>query len=305
MKTWNIGMVGLDTSHASAFTRLLHDPSHPFHVAGGRIRKAFPGGSENFSLSRSRIGTFSAELSELGVELVSSIAKLDGLDAYFLESVDGTQHKEQLRQLAAFGKPIFIDKPLACSYADAAAILRYAGEQQVPVMTSSAVRHAPGIADALPENTRCHAVEAFGPMALLPDYRDYFWYGIHTAELLYNFLGTGCEEVRAFYSDSVDVIIGFWRDGRIGKICGNRIGAENFGCVLTTEHGSVPALASTTVPYFAPLLEKIMNFFRTGIPAVSNEESLEVIAFLEAAGRSRSSGGMPVRLSECRKKGKS
>ena len=54
-QTLNIGMIGLDTSHAAAFTKLLNDTSAPFHVPGGRIVAAYPGGSPDFELSWSRL----------------------------------------------------------------------------------------------------------------------------------------------------------------------------------------------------------------------------------------------------------
>ena len=133
MSTLKIGIVGLDTSHAPAFARLLNDAKNEFHVPGCQVVKAFPGGSKAFSMSMSRVGQFTEDLRSLGVEIVDSIEALAGLDAYFLESVDGNQHLEQFKILAEFGKPVFIDKPLACNYDDARAIAAYAREKQIPV----------------------------------------------------------------------------------------------------------------------------------------------------------------------------
>ncbi len=38
-----IGMIGCDTSHCTAFAKMLHLPEDPDHLAGGQIIKAFPG----------------------------------------------------------------------------------------------------------------------------------------------------------------------------------------------------------------------------------------------------------------------
>ena len=62
MKTYRIGMVGLDTSHVPAFASLLHDATHEYHVPGARIVAAFPGGSPDFDLSANRVGPFTDEL---------------------------------------------------------------------------------------------------------------------------------------------------------------------------------------------------------------------------------------------------
>ena len=44
------------------------------------------------------------------------------------------------------------------------------------------------------------------------------------------------------------------------------------------------------------LVVKVVKFFQTGIPPVPNSETLEMFAFLEAAQRSKESGGKPAAL---------
>jgi hypothetical protein len=39
-----------------------------------------------------------------------------------------------------------------------------------------------------------------------------------------------------------------------------------------------------------------MEFFKTGKPPVPPEETLEIMAFMDAAERSRQQGGIPVKL---------
>ena len=69
MSELKIGMIGLDTSHVTAFVDLLNDKSHEFHVPGCQVVKAFPGGSAKFSLSANRVEGFTKELSEKGILL--------------------------------------------------------------------------------------------------------------------------------------------------------------------------------------------------------------------------------------------
>src|SRR5450759_1865683 len=146
MSVMQIGMIGLDTSHCTAFVKLLNDSANEFHISGAKVVKAFPGGSKDFSLSHGRVGQFSEELKALGIKICDSIEETGrAVDAFFLESVDGRQHLEQFKILAKFGKPVFIDKPFACSFEDALAIAKIAGETNVPVMTASAIRYAKGI----------------------------------------------------------------------------------------------------------------------------------------------------------------
>ena len=297
MSIMKIGMIGLDTSHCPAFVKLLNDSANEFHIAGAKVAKAFPGGSKDFSLSHSRVGQFTEELKALGVEICDSLAETaKDMDAFFLESVDGRQHLEQFKALAKFGKPVFIDKPFACSFEDAKAIAEISREKNVPVMTASAIRFAKGIGDLLEAGEAVQSCDAFGPMALLSDYRDYFWYGIHSAEVLYAMMGKGCRTVQTFNTGKIDVIVGMWDDGRIGTLRGNRTGANNFGCVVTTDKIAKAGFASGEIPYYALMLKQVMPFFQTGKSPICLKESLEVIAFLEAASQSLANGGKTVNI---------
>ena len=85
-------------------------------------------------------------------------------------------------------------------------------------------------------------------MALLADYRDYFWYGIHSAEVLFSFMGRGCGGVQTFSTDKIDVIVGIWNNGRIGTLRGSRAGANNFGCAVTTSKMTKTRLAMAEIP---------------------------------------------------------
>jgi len=299
MSELKVGMIGLDTSHVSAFVKLLNNPTNEFHVPGVRIVKAFPGGSSKFSLSANRVEGFTKELKEAGIEIVDSIEALAGLDAYFLESVDGDQHLEQFKVLAEFGKPVYIDKPLACNYADAKAIVDLAKAKNVPLMSCSSIRYALGINDLKKEeDTEVFACQAFGPMNLLDDYRDYFWYGIHSTEIVFAMLGKGCESVQVIPTQHADLLFGRWEDGRIGSILGNRNGVWEFGCTITTDKHQRQAVASGAVPYYTMLLKEVVPFFQTGKSPLDIEETLNIIAFLEAASRSRAANGALVKIAD-------
>jgi len=47
---------------------------------------------------------------------------------------------------------------------------------------------------------------------------------------------------------------------------------------------------------YGPLVREIVRFFKTGTPPVAPEETLEIIAFMDAAQRSKAAGGQPMRL---------
>ena len=143
-KTLRIGMIGLDTSHVTAFASLLNDEANPWHVAGGKVVAAYPGGSPDFELSASRVGKFTAEMVEkYQVQIMPSPeAVAEAVDLVMIESVDGRVHLDQFRRTVKYRKPTFIDKPVATTLADTQEIFRLASDAGVAVMSSSSLRYA-------------------------------------------------------------------------------------------------------------------------------------------------------------------
>jgi predicted dehydrogenase len=296
-------MIGLDTSHVVAFAKLLNDESNPHHVPGGRVTVAYPGGSPDFELSYSRVEGFTQELSrDFGVQIVDAIEQVaEQSDAILLESVDGRVHLEQFRKIAVYGKPVFIDKPLAVSSQDAQEIARLAKEHKVPIMSSSSLRYLSSMTALLElsgeEIKPITGADTYGPLSFQPTQPGYFWYGIHSVEMLFAILGKGCKEVRAFAGEGQDVLVGTWADGRIGTVRGNQQGNWVYGATIHRENRSYSCDSeNASKPGYASLLEQVMVLFKTGRSPLDIEETLEVIRFLEAANESREAGGKPVAL---------
>ena len=295
-----VGIVGTDTSHVTAFTQLLNDKNSANHVPGARVVAAFRGGSPDVEASRTRIDRFSAELEQKwGVEFVKSIEDLCAkVDAVLLTSVDGRVHLNQVRPVFKAGKRVFIDKPLAAGYADAREIVRLSRDSGVPFFSSSSLRFVADV-QALRNGKHGGLVGAFtfGPEELEPHHPDLFWYGIHAVEMLYTLLGPGCEQVTRVKTASGDTVVCRWKDGRIGTMRGLIEGRQEYGAVAFGKD----AVVATPLPMrsdYRGLLVEIVKFFQTGIPPVQPEETLEMMALMEAAELSKTRGGAPVALTE-------
>ena len=77
-KPIRVGIIGLDTSHSTAFTKLLNDTADGQHVAGCRVVAASPQGSPDIESSFSRVPEYTAEVKKHGVEIVAGIPALLG-----------------------------------------------------------------------------------------------------------------------------------------------------------------------------------------------------------------------------------
>lgn len=293
------GAIGLDTSHAVAFTALFNDTKNPQHVPGLRVVAAFPGGSPDLPASANRVGQYTATLRDRwGVEMVKDIPTLcSRVDVILLLSVDGRPHLAQARQVIAAKKPLFIDKPMAASLADGREIFRLAREASVPVFSASSLRFPPAIFGARRDASlgKVLGCAAHSPCHLEPHHPDLFWYGIHGVEILFTVMGPGCESVARVTTPDADLVVGLWKDGRIGTFRGTRKGSSGYGALVFGEKKMVLAEPGKGSIY-RPLLVEIVKFFRTGVPPVSAEETLEILAFMEAADTSKREGGRRVPL---------
>jgi hypothetical protein len=296
-----VGIIGTDTSHVPAFTKLLNDPKDPGYIVGARVIAAFKGGSPDVESSHTRVERFAAEIRDkYGVEIVGSIEELVGkVDAVLLESVDGRPHLAQVRPVLKAKKRVFIDKPFAASYADACEIVRLSRESGTPFFSSSSLRYANDVI-ALKNNDKLGGILgalAFSPSPTEPHHSDLFWYGIHGVEMLYTLMGPGCESVTRTNSAGVDVVTGKWKDGRLGTFRGIRDGKQDYGAVAFGAKGNAGAMPPLKSDY-RPMLVEIVKFFQTGVAPIQAEETLEIMAFMEAADLSKARGGAPVALKE-------
>ena len=291
-----VGIIGLDTSHVPAFTKAMNDKSATGDLAAVEVVAAFPGGSPDIASSRDRVEGYTKELRDLGVEIVGSIDELlPKVDVVLLESVDGRPHLQQAIPVINAHKPLFIDKPVAGSLADAVAIYKLAKEQGVPCFSSSSLRFSPGIL-GMRKDERVGEVlgcDAFGPCALEEHHPDLFWYGIHGVEILCTIMGPGCESVSRTQTPDGELVVGVWNGGRIGTFRGIRAGKTDYGALVFGTKAIVP---SGSYAGYQPLVAEIAKFFQTGKPPVSAEETLEIYALMEAADESKRQGGKPVTI---------
>ena len=296
-----VGLIGLDTSHVPRFTQILNDPSSPDHVPGARVVAAFKGGSPDIESSATRIEKFTAEIRDKWkIEVLGSIEELTRkVDAVIITSVDGRVHLQQARPVFAARKRVFIDKPLAGNVKDALEIVRLARETGTPFFSSSSLRFSSLVEEVKKNTTLGDTLGAFtyGPAPTEPHHPDLFWYGIHAVEILYTLMGPGCESVSRVHTQGADVVVGRWKDGRTGAVRGIRDGAKNHGAVVFGSK-SIAAVGPPQGSDYGRLVQAIVKFFQTGVSPVPPAETLEIMAYMEAADLSKSRKGAEVPLKE-------
>ncbi len=290
-----IGIIGCDTSHALAFAKSFNSPTPVAGLEGFKVTAAFAEASPDIENNIKRLPGFVDGLKKLGVEMVGSIDELIAkVDVVMVESNDGRPHLRQALPALKAGKKVFIDKPLAASLAEGMAIFDAARQYNAPVFSASSLRYMESAQEVVHGSVgKVLGADTFSPCHLEKTHPDIFWYGIHGVETLFTVMGPGCRSVTRTHTDNTDVIVGTWEDGRIGTFRGTRYGKSEYGGTVYGDKG-----VAKLGPFkgYVPLVVQIAEFFRTGKPPVQEAETLEILAFMEAADESKRKKGAPVTL---------
>jgi predicted dehydrogenase len=242
---------------------------------------AVKAGSPGMPRSATRVEAFAKRLrSEWQVRLVPDIADLCArVDGVLLLSVDGRQHLSQAREIIRRRRPLFIDKPIADTLADAREIARMAQQAGVLVWSSSSLRFSPEIVE-LARAASSGAV-AWGPNTVEERFGLALAYeGIHAVEMLFRLFGGGFAGVRRVSGKAGDMLVARWSDGRQASVhfeAGLPFGAAAY---QGGEWRTTPARVSSG---YEQLLDAVIRSFRTGRAPVPLEETLEIMRFLDAA----------------------
>jgi hypothetical protein len=303
LKPLRAGIIGLDTSHVPAFTKLFNNPKADGDLAGIKVVAGYPGGTD-MPASKDRVAKFTEQVRGMGVEIVDSIPKLlEKVDVVLIESVDGRIHLKEAREVFQSGKLVYIDKPIAGTLPETIALFELAKKHHVKTWSSSSSRFGADLL-ALKGNEEIGdilGVTTWGPCSYQSGTPDLFFYAIHGIESLFTLMGTGCETVSRSKGPITDQVTGVWKDGRIGTYRGIMKGKSEFGAIVYGSKGV--RQGAKTISYEA-LCRQIGKFFRTGEPPVSEAETIEIFTFMEAADESLRQGGKPVALADVLAKAK-
>ena len=287
-----IGIIGLDTSHSEVFTKMINSGA----VAGGyKVVAAYPHGSPDIPEALKMKPGIIAAVKSMGVEIVDSIdALLKKVDVILLETIDGRPHYEQALPVLKAGKRMFIDKPVAANLADAKRIFEASGKYNSPIFTSSALRFDLTVQSVVNGSIgNVTGADVYTPAIIEPHHMDLAWYAIHGVEMLFTVMGPGCASISRTHQEGTDLIVGTWKDGRIGSVRGIRAGASN---IAGTAFGDKGIANLGPFNSYVPLVNQIISFFETGVPPVSEAETLEIFAFMHAADLSRKAKGKSISI---------
>jgi predicted dehydrogenase len=273
-----IGLVGTESDHAADFLRMINRLERS---PGDRIVAIW---GEEAGRSEELVAQFGQ------VAVVASPDDMAGeVDAALLVGRNGNLHRAQAQPFLGAGLPVFIDKPLACSLADAKAILDAARRSGSLVMSASALRWQPDtdlVASKVAALGGPIAVTATGTFYPDSPYGGSFFYGIHAAELAVQFAGGAVDDIVVERAGPEGVVVRC-RAGAIGVAVRLVPPATpddvTFHVEVVCHDGMVESSIGLGDDYMAPVLDRFLAMARYGMRPLSEQELLAPIALLEAA----------------------
>lgn len=269
-----IGIIGTENSHADHYVRHFNDEKrHAEHRVVG-----LSGGRSERNTKLAAAG---------GIDLVVDEPKdlLEHVDTVIICSRHGGQHRAEAEPFLSTGKPVLVDKPLACSVSDAQAVLKAAQAGDALVTSYSALRWAPEVsayADRLASFGTPEVLSVAGPADPTSEYGGIFFYGVHVAEIALRLAGISLGEVAvAEYDDEViataqagptRLVLGFQRP-REGVKSRWRITATAGDRSLAEEIQLGP-------DYAAPATETYVRMLDEGVVPLTNDELLAPVRLL-------------------------
>jgi len=281
-----IGIVGSDNSHAIALSQLcnLRDTEQQRAIRGARVVALF-----------GLVPERNEEVAEAGKipTIVKKPADMIGMvDAVFVVFRHGGLHYRYVRPFLEAGIPAFVDKPLACSAADARRILSLARRKKVPLTSYSTIRWAKGTRELV---ARCRELGGarsgvFGcPADPTSEYGGIHFYAIHAVEAMQQVMGLGVSGVAARQSGRNTVAAISYADGRTATLHLLADAKHGFYATAFCKDGVAGGSLDISDCYVAGL-RRILEMLKSGRRPLGDEQMLEPVRVLDAIVKSVATG---------------
>ncbi len=290
-KKLKAALIGLDTSHAVNFTKLFQDPAVPEtdHVDGVTVTRCLrfktPFQSEEGMNERQKY------LESQGVIVTEDFEEaVTDCDVILLTVDDPSAHLEYFRKCAGPGKSVYVDKPFADTMEHTHEMIDIARKNNLRYFTASALRFDPGITPLAEKYPNPKGAFVYGALGDAPAGSSIVWYSVHCFEILERLMGRGAVAVTMMPDPDGALCHVAYRDGRRGTIEFIRH-TWKYGGILHAADGEHYSFANMPGHrFYVELLRECVRFFRGESEGVLLEDSIEIMALVEAADRSTKSG---------------
>lgn len=284
-----MAIVGLDTSHSIQFAKRMNDPNCDPKIKVSGLKAVTCMRFETPFQDKKGLDDRQAELESWGVKVTESFEEcVADCDAIMLEINDPAYHLAYFEKVAALGKPIFLDKPMADNYVSGKKIFDLARKYQTKVFSASSLRYVQAVTETKAAMPNPEFVTVYGALGTAPAGSSVVWYGVHAMEMLQKLMGPGAVSVKAVADDKGVTSIVKYKNGNRGIVELNT-GSYIYGGAVRTKGSAIPFIVDMSMAYTLELQEAA-RFFAGDEASVSMLDTLEVMDLLDATQRSVDSG---------------
>lgn len=227
-----------------------------------------------------------------GVKRADNVQQvIDASEGIIVLAPDDTdRHLELSRDALASGKPVFVDKNLATSNADAREMVKIAAENDTPLMSASSLRFSAELEEMLQRAGGKHLDGIFSRG--LGKWRGY---SVHSIAPALRMLGAPVKRIIDTGKGSVHLVTIETSDGRRAFIdlrkCENQMEATPWQIGHLDGDKYDVATITKFDEFYANLMKQTVKFFETRNSPVPTQEMLDTVAVEEAADKSMAAGG--------------
>lgn len=275
-----LGILGARSGHAVPFARLL-TTGHPELAGAGPARVTAVWSPDGQAAARVA-AVSGARVCQEAVELVAMVDAVLVLD----DEGGGASHAALAAPALDARVPVFVDKPLMDAYQPARRLLADAAAAATPLCTASAVRYAPaltGFGERLATLGELRSLVLTGP-------GDWWFYGVHLAEVAVALLGRGFGPVARTDTRAGCVAVTTHAAGAavVLQVLGET--GTSFHLAAHGTGGTHQVTLDGYEPWYARLLADVVAMARTGRTPVQAADTLEALGVLDAGARAAGTG---------------
>jgi predicted dehydrogenase len=304
-----LALVGLNNSHPYVFAGYVNGGDRDVFLRNSPAwtHPLFPDkdwepmvgeGEWTFGTAWSRNREFAREVMEAVrvPDLADTLEEAaENCEGAFVCDMWGEYHKQQALPFLERGKPVFVDKPLAESTADAMAMVQAAQANGTVISSCSAMRYDKGLMELVEELEgslgRPRIVTVCSPC-----YQDLARYSVHGIEIMSAVVNRQpVLRVRNVgQSTRKHLLLLDFADGTCGVI--HSWENHAYSVTVTADNGQRAVLLEDQDCHLT-MMEAALESFTSGNPVVDYGNALEVVRIIEAGNVSRLQGGEVVELS--------
>lgn len=275
-----LGLVGVNTSHADAFSRIFNgDADTAAVIDNARVTHIW--GRDD--VERTQQLATKHDIGTIVADPGAMIGQVDG--ALIIDDTDGgATHAELARPFIEAGIPVFIDKPMTTVYADAVALFDLAEQHETPLLSCSALR--------FPVELDRERIAACGKLSsiLTVGPEEWFYYGVHAVELLGTVTDDRPIAVHRHALDQKDVAVIEYETDLVAVVETLRDAGYLFHCSVFGETGHTSFDVNDAMGFYSNEMREFVKMVETRQAPLTREQTLDVMAILHAGNRSAETG---------------